>query len=86
MVNTLLTPVTDTRTWPKVTNYDLSFYIEIFFNSLKQFPFKYGSNEWWKLLEGFEKRELELLGSQAQNCNVLISKQNQRDTDIYKIR
>ena len=75
----------DTRTWPKVTNYELSSYIEIFFNSLKQFPFKYCSNKWWKLLESFKKRRLELLGHQAQNYNLLISKKDQRGTVLPKV-
>ena len=37
------------------------------FNFLKQFPLKYQSNELWKLLEIFKKRELNFLGRQAQD-------------------
>ena len=56
----------DIRTLSKITNHDLSSDNKTFFNFLKQFPLKNCSNECWKLLEIY-KRELNLLGSQAQN-------------------
>ena len=51
----------------EITNYELSSDIEIFLSVLKQFPLKYCSNKRRKLLESFKKRELKLLGRQAQN-------------------
>ena len=56
----------DTKTRSKITTHDLSFDIEIFVNILKQFLFKYRSNESQKLLKSFKKRKLNLFGSQAQ--------------------
>ena len=56
----------DTRTRSKISNHDLLAVIDIFFNFSKQFPLKHGSNKCRKLLESFKKRELKLLGRQAQ--------------------
>ena len=69
----------DTRPHSKVNNKDLSFYIEIFFNRflLHYFPIKYCSKACRKFLGSFNKKELELLGRQAQN-KILQSKDFQR--------
>ena len=56
----------DTRTRSKITNHDLLSVFDIFFNFPKQFSLKHGSNKSQKLLESFKKRELKLLGRQAQ--------------------
>ena len=56
----------DIKTRSKITTHDLSFDIEIFFNFLKQFLFKYRSNKCQMLLKSFKKRKLNLLGSHAQ--------------------
>ena len=56
----------DTRTRSKISNHDLLAVIDIFFNFSKQFSLKHGSNKCRKLLESFKKRELKLLGRQAQ--------------------
>ena len=63
MVNSLLSP--ESRS--KITNHELSSDIDIFFSFLKQFLFKYCSNECQKLLESFNKKERKLLGRQARN-------------------
>ena len=57
----------DTKTRFKTTNHDLLSNIEISFNFLKQFLYKYRKNECRKLLESFTKRELKLLVRQAKN-------------------
>ena len=57
----------DTRTRSKIINQRLSSESEIFINFLKQFSLKCRSKEWRNLPESFNKRELKLLGYQAQN-------------------
>ena len=55
------------RTPSKITNHNLFTGIEVFFNFLKEFLFKYCSNECQKFFESFKKIKLKLLGCQAQN-------------------
>ena len=63
----------------KITTHNLSFDTEIFKKFLKQFLLKYRCNECQKILESFKKKELKLLGRQAQNLQHNNFKKTKKD-------